>query len=92
MTYKLALLLIACVAPATLCSAQQQPPDDLYISPSRPVPAGKAPTMRVKEVKDTPEEKVYAIVFYKGDEVLSGLTDFAIQHKIEDAHLLRSAR
>ena len=26
------------------------------------------------------------MIFYRGDEVLSGLTDFAIQHKIEDAH------
>ncbi len=61
--------------------------DEGYISPARPVPEGKAPGMQVKLVKDTPEEKVYAVVFYKGDEVLSGLTDFAIQYKVEDAHL-----
>jgi hypothetical protein len=84
---KLALLLIVCaLSPMVRCSAYGQPPDDLYISPSRPVPTGKAPAMQVKEIKNTPEQKVYAVVFYKGDEVLSGLTDFAIQHKIEDAH------
>jgi predicted DNA-binding protein with PD1-like motif len=56
------------------------------ISPARPVPVGKAPHMTFKVVKDTPEEKVYAIVFLKGDEVLSGLTDFAIANHVNDAH------
>ena len=56
------------------------------IAPGRPIPTGKAPNMQVKLVKDTPEEKVYAIVFLKGDEVLSGLTDFALKNKIADAH------
>ncbi len=56
------------------------------IQPSRPVPVGKAPHMTFKVVKDTPEEKVYAIIFLKGDEVLSGLTDFAIANHVGDAH------
>lgn len=60
--------------------------NDRFISPSRPVPTGKAPGMEVKLVKDTPEEKIYAVIFHKGDEALSGLTDFAIEHKVEDAH------
>jgi predicted DNA-binding protein with PD1-like motif len=79
--------LIAVTASVTVCcSAGSQVPEDLYISPSRPVPTGKAPGMQAKLVMDTPQEKVYTVIFYKGDEVLSGLTDFAIQHKIEDAH------
>jgi predicted DNA-binding protein with PD1-like motif len=87
MRYKFALFLIAVTVSVTVCcSAGSQVPEDLYISPSRPVPTGKAPGMQAKLVKDTPQEKVYTVIFYKGDEVLSGLTDFAIQHKIEDAH------
>jgi len=87
MRSKLPLFLIAFAASAALStSANGQIAGDVYISPSRPVPTGKAPAMQVKLVRDTPEEKVYAVVFYKGDEALSGLTDFAIQHKIEDAH------
>jgi hypothetical protein len=87
MRYKFALFLIALTACVTVCySAAGQLPDDLYISPSRPVPTGKAPGVQAKLVKDTPEEKIYAVIFSKGDEVLSGLTDFAIEHKIEDAH------
>ena len=56
------------------------------IDPSRPIPQGKAPGMTVKLVKDTPEEKVYAVIFSKGDDAMSGLTDFAIEHHIDDAH------
>ena len=56
------------------------------IQPTRPVPVGKAPGMRVKLVQDTAGEKVYAVIFRKGDEVLSGLTDFALQYHVGDAH------
>ncbi len=42
--------------------------------------------MQYKLVKDTPEEKIYAVVFHKGDEALSGLTDFALQTGSRDAH------
>lgn len=86
MRYKRALFMVVCAIVATIGPVHGQSQDDLYISPSRPVPTGKAPGMRVKEIKDTPEEKIYAVIFCKGDEALSGLTDFAIQHKIKDAH------
>jgi len=74
------------VAGQMAAQATATQPDERFISPSRPVPAGKAPGMQVKLVKDTPEEKVYAVIFHKGDEALSGLTDFAIADKVEDAH------
>jgi uncharacterized protein len=87
MRAKLALSLIVFTASAVLChSGQAQLPEDTLISPSRPVPTGKAPHMQAKLVKDSPEEKVYAVIFSRGDEALSGLTDFVIQHKIQDAH------
>jgi len=87
MNLKSVLLLIACTLPTMISPpTRAQEPDDRYISPSRPVPTGKAPGMQVKQVKNTPEEKVYAVIFRKGDEAMSGLTDFAIQNKIEDAH------
>jgi uncharacterized protein len=65
---------------------QAQQAGEQTISPARPVPVGKAPGMKVKLVKDTPEEKVYSVIFYKGDEALSGLTDFALEYKVYDAH------
>jgi uncharacterized protein len=84
MRYLPVLLLLVITSP----SFAQTPTtsDDAYISPSRPVPGGKAPGMQAKLVKDAPDEQVYSIIFYKGDEVLSGLTDFAIAHKVTDAH------
>jgi predicted DNA-binding protein with PD1-like motif len=69
----------------TVSGRGQMPADT--ISPAQAIPAGLAPGMRVKLVKDTPDEQVYAVVFQKGDEALSGLTDFAKQYKVEDAHL-----
>ena len=82
-----ALFLTVFVAFAAFCSrGETQLPQDSLISPSRPVPAGKAPHMQVKQVEGSTLGKVYAVVFYKGDEALSGLTDFVIQHKIHDAH------
>lgn len=56
------------------------------ISPARPIPTGQAPGMQVKLVSEIGGEKVYCVVFAKGDEVLSGLTDFAIRYKVEAAH------
>jgi predicted DNA-binding protein with PD1-like motif len=83
---KVSAIVLAALVGAVGCGGEARAQEPAYISPARPVPVGKAPAMQVKLVKDTPEEKVYAVVFYKGDEVLSGLTDFAIQYKVEDAH------
>jgi predicted DNA-binding protein with PD1-like motif len=84
---KAALLVLAAVIMAPQAIHSQTPATELdLINPARPVPTGKAPSMQVKLVKDTPEEKVYAIVFLKGDEVLSGLTDFAAKYNVGDAH------
>jgi len=59
---------------------------DEVIEPTRAIPTGQAPAMRVKLVESAGGEKVYAVVFRKGDEMLSGLTDFAKQYHVEDAH------
>jgi predicted DNA-binding protein with PD1-like motif len=86
-TALLALTAIAILATqAFQAQSQSAAPDSGYINPARPIPTGKAPNMQVKLVKDTPEEKVYVVVFLKGDEVLSGLTDFAAKYKVTDAH------
>jgi predicted DNA-binding protein with PD1-like motif len=81
----LSLVLLAALAGGS-CAAQTVAADEGMISPARAVPKGNAPGMKSKLVKDTPEEKVYSVVFYKGDEVLSGLTDFALAHQVADAH------
>ncbi len=70
---------------AGLADAQTIPGGTLLTS-SRPVPAGKAPGMQVRQIKAGPDERVYAVIFHAGDEAMSGLTDFAIANKVEDAH------
>ena len=79
-----ALILTACLISPSLAQ-QSEAPSDL-IQPSRPVAVGKAPGMLSKTLKDGPDGREYAIVFYKGDEAMSGLTDFAIKNHIKDAH------
>jgi predicted DNA-binding protein with PD1-like motif len=81
-----AYLSIAISAVLLSVPAGAQVEQGAYISPSRPVPSGKAPGMQVRQIGSAPDEKVYAVIFHKGDEALGGLTDFAIENKIEDAH------
>jgi uncharacterized protein len=42
--------------------------------------------MQVKLVSQQNGERTYAVIFGTGDEVLSGLTDFAKQYHVGDAH------
>jgi predicted DNA-binding protein with PD1-like motif len=82
MLLRVALLMGCCGA----CLVAIGQAGDGLISPSRPVPTGKAPGMQIKLLKDSPEEKVYTVIFHKGDEALSGLTDFSMQNNVQDAH------
>ncbi len=83
MHWKRALIFILATVVFT---AGAQQPDATYLSLSQPVPIGKAPGMQVKLVNSAPGETVYAVIFRKGHEALSGLTDFAVQYKVADAH------
>lgn len=56
-----------------------------YISPSIPVAKGKAPGLTWKLLSDNKDAKEYVLVFAKGDEVLSGITDFAAQQHVAAA-------
>jgi predicted DNA-binding protein with PD1-like motif len=42
--------------------------------------------MQSKLIRQSDGERVYAIIFSTGDEVISGLTDFAVANHITDAH------
>ncbi|QJD81335.1 DNA-binding protein [Spirosoma rhododendri] len=57
-----------------------------YQSPSKPVETGKAPGLQSRLLSDVNGTKTYVLIFAKGDEVLSGLTDFANQNKVQSAH------
>lgn len=84
------IALLLWIAPlSAFCQASSTPTRALpetTISPSRSIPTGKAPGMQSKLISESPSGRVYAVIFRKDDEVLSGLTDFAIAQHIEDGH------
>jgi uncharacterized protein len=87
---RLTLLPVAALALLTSmieAKAQQRTggQDEGYISPSAPVATGKAPGMKVRLLSENGGAKNYAIILAKGDEVMSGLTDFARQNKVTSA-------
>ena len=65
--------------------AQLDHPGDQYV-PSQPVTArGLAPKMKYKDLGQ--QARTYSIVFANGDEVASGLTEFAERNHIQSGHL-----
>lgn len=57
-----------------------------FESPTQPVESGKAPGAKVKLVSTNGATKTYMLVFSPGDEVRSGLNDFAKKYKVKSAH------
>jgi predicted DNA-binding protein with PD1-like motif len=74
--------LVACgyLAASGLVLAQpgDAPVPNGYTGPGPVIDRGRAPGMRARLVAENPGgEQTYAIIFGKGDEILSGLTEFA---------------
>lgn len=68
-------------------SHQQQPTQAEYIAPGDlHVKVGAAPGMKVRLIRSDPSEHEYVVIFSRGDEALSGLTDFAQQCHVTGAH------
>jgi predicted DNA-binding protein with PD1-like motif len=80
-----ALSMLALSVTSSFSQDAAAPPAGM-ISPSRPVAKGMAPGMTFKLVHTSPGERTFAIIFTRGDEAISGLTDFARQNHISDAH------
>jgi predicted DNA-binding protein with PD1-like motif len=57
-----------------------------YVSPLQSVPRGKAPKMQVQLLNQGEPTKLYAVIFYQGDEAFSGLLDFAEEYQLTSAH------
>lgn len=76
--------LLASALVPTIAKAQQDGDreDEAYLSPSAPTATGKAPGMKVQLLADKDGIKSYVLVFAKGDEVFSGISDFARQNKV----------
>jgi uncharacterized protein len=65
-------------------AAQAQ--DYMSLSIGKPVPLGKAPGLKVKLLSTSGPVKTYVLIFAKGDEIVSGLTEFARQYEVKCAH------
>jgi len=65
--------------------SQPQPEPDVWLAPSHPIPTGLAPGMKVQLLSVNGGQRTYAVIFSKGDEAFSGLSDFARQYNITAA-------
>jgi predicted DNA-binding protein with PD1-like motif len=57
-----------------------------YRSAATHAEAGKAPAMKVKLLSAVENVRTYMVSFFKGDEVISGLTGFALEYDVKSAH------
>lgn len=65
-------------------AAAAQAPKVEYVERTEVTPRGLAPGMKVTELK--PESRTFQITFAKGDEVASGLLDFAEKNHLTNSH------
>ena len=70
---------------ATLLGHSQEAPGD-YVAPSEATPKGTAPRMQVQLISRGEQTQQYAVIFYQGDEVFSGLQEFAEKYHVTSAH------
>jgi predicted DNA-binding protein with PD1-like motif len=76
-------LLIALLCSLFICmkaSAQE------YWQPTKAFQTGRSPGVKVKLISGNGATKTYAIVFAPGDEIMSGLNEFAVKYNVKSAH------
>lgn len=57
-----------------------------YRSADLVVETGKSPGMKVKLLSENGTSRTYMVIFSKGDEIVSGLTEFAKKYDVKSAH------
>ena len=57
-----------------------------YVLPTTPSLTGRSPGVKVKLISADGPIKIYELVFAKGDEVMSGLKEFAVKYHVTSAH------
>ncbi|MBC6605372.1 DNA-binding protein [Hymenobacter sp. BT188] len=65
-------------------SAQAQ--EYIGTSTAKPMDLSKAPGVKTKLLSTSGQTKTYILVFAKGDEIVAGLTKFAQQYHVKNAH------
>ena len=57
-----------------------------YLSPTTPAQKGRSPGVKIKLLSEQVNVKTYVLVFAKGDEIMSGLSEFADKYQVTSAH------
>jgi predicted DNA-binding protein with PD1-like motif len=78
------ILVTAVTTQATSVSAEDD--SAAYVAPADAIPQGAAPGMKVQLLSENHGQKVYAVIFSKGDEAFSGLSEFAEKYHVTSAH------
>jgi uncharacterized protein len=73
------------IVTATLLGHSQEAAGD-YVAPSEATPRSTAPRMQVQLISRGEQTQQYAVIFYQGDEVFSGLQEFAEKYHVTSAH------
>lgn len=76
----------ALLVAGTVLAAKAQAPEYISLTTGKPVQLGKAPNMKVKLLSTSGQTKTYVLIFSKGDEIVSGLTEFAQKYDVKSAH------
>jgi predicted DNA-binding protein with PD1-like motif len=83
---KAILLSYGIIIVVALLASQTTAYSQTYSSPTQPVAVGKAPGVKVKLLSTNGSIKNYVLIFALGDEIRSGLTEFAQQYGVKTAH------
>lgn len=76
----LAMLLLALAFITIQAHAQD------YVSPTNPAKTGRSPGVRVRLISDSGATRTYIMIFSPGDEIVSGLNEFAQKYNVKSAH------
>src|SRR5579862_9812447 len=57
-----------------------------YWQPTKAPQTGRSPGVKIKLISENGATKTYAIVFAPGDEIMSGLNEFAVKYRVKSAH------
>ncbi|HKC67277.1 MAG TPA: PPC domain-containing DNA-binding protein [Bacteroidia bacterium] len=57
-----------------------------YVSPTKPTETGKSPEVKTKLLSVNGTAKTYSLIFSPGDEILSGLEEFALRYNVKSAY------
>ena len=78
------MTIYTCIAFLLIASVKATAQD--YVSPTKPAETGKSPGLKVKLISQSGDIKNYVLIFSTGDEVVSGLTEFAQNYNVKNAH------